>query len=176
MRTIFLCAYNIEKRTRRHCTSLKARYRRYIHTYIYISTRPLRALLHAQKCSKKDIVLPSVALASPSSAPCELNVHIQMQFDEPAGKMMRAAAGERCRLDRGQGSSRSFDRAVDRIGPSLYIINIGPCPSFLRNAAPRRSAWRRDAGRARVARKARSKLNCAVEMGTAVGRSKAHFR
>jgi len=94
--------------------------------------------------------------------------------------MIRDAAGERCRLDRGQGSSRSFDRAVGRIGPLLYIINIGPCassksPTEILAANPGGESWR-DAGRAREARKAGSKLNCAVEMGTAVGRSEAHFR
>lgn len=92
-------------------TSISETRRRYTHICI---SRPLRTLLHALQERHRPF---ERSFASPSN-----DVHIQTRFDEPAGKMISDAAGERCRLDRGQGSSRSFDH-VDRIGPSLYIIN-----------------------------------------------------
>jgi len=92
--------------------------------------RSLCALLHALQEGHRPFERSFASLSN--------DVHIQTRFDEPAGKMIRDAASERCRLDRGQGFSRSFDHVHHRIGPSLYIINIGSCPSFLRIAAARR--------------------------------------
>lgn len=67
--------------------------------------------------------------------------------------MIGDAARERCRLDRGQGSSRSFDRAArqpesGRAAP-LYIINIGFVPILPSNLAERRDETRERSAKSR---------------------------
>lgn len=151
MRIKLICLCNIEKWAHWYCTSLKARYRRCIYVCRF-----------ARCCMRKTAPRTSSFRASPSSAPRELDVHIQTRFDEPRWKN-----DQRC---------------------GAWMVPAGTWPRILSLLWPRRRPNRAVAvyyqyrsilppnRRAREARKAGNKLNCAVEMGTAVGRSKAHFR
>lgn len=131
-----------------------------IYTYMYIS----RCDHFARYCmrSKKDIVLSSIA--SHLYRTMSIFKHGSMNPLEKWSEMRRVNGAD-------------WITAKDLLAPLITSTELGHrcILSISVHAHPSSESPWRDADRAREARKARSKLNCA-EMGTAVGWSKAHFR
>lgn len=166
VRVTFLCTCNIEKWAHRRLYEFEIPLSK-----IYISTRSLCAFA---ACARRT---SSFRAQQPPSVPLASSTSIFKR-----GSMNPVEKRSETRWVNGVGWIAAKHLLAPLIAPTrrpnrgpMYIINIGPSPHPNRRRRPGES-WRARRGPRERSAKSGSKLNCAVEMGTAVGRSEAHFR